>query len=174
MFSWCKLCTEEHIENFKWQQVDIKFTDDALFSGNFDTSAVFILVGVLTLLLLNRTCPVLANSVDPDQLATDQDLHCLSLNMWISTKNLDQVIWLAGNKKLAWYLNLFSMTRVNYLQGSLLLESLKTERRIKAIIVFIKQGAWPVNGFYGEVLQQWEHFSDWLIYRLINWQCPFL
>ena len=25
------------------------------------------------------TCPVLANSVDPDQLA-DLDLHCLSLN----------------------------------------------------------------------------------------------
>ena len=41
---------------------------------------------VLTLLLLNTTCPVLANSVDPDQLAsskkpTDLDLHCLSLNM---------------------------------------------------------------------------------------------
>ena len=40
----------------------------------------------LTLLLLNTTCPVLANSVDPDQLAseeekpTDLDLHCLSLN----------------------------------------------------------------------------------------------
>ena len=34
----------------------------------------------LTLLLLNKSCPVLANSVDPDQLAseTDLDLHCLS------------------------------------------------------------------------------------------------
>ena len=30
----------------------------------------------LTLLLLNKTCPLLANSVDPDL-----DLHCLSLNM---------------------------------------------------------------------------------------------
>ena len=32
---------------------------------------------------------LLANSVDPDQLAsepTDLDLHCLSLNMWISIK----------------------------------------------------------------------------------------
>ena len=46
----------------------------------------------LTLLLLNMTCPVLANSVDPDQLASDLDLHCLSLYMGISIKNLDQVI----------------------------------------------------------------------------------
>ena len=38
------------------------------------------------------TCPVLANSVDPDQLATDLDLHYLSLNMQISIKNPDQVI----------------------------------------------------------------------------------
>ena len=36
------------------------------------------------------TCPVLANSGDPDQLASDLDLHCLSLNMWISIKNPDQ------------------------------------------------------------------------------------
>ena len=39
----------------------------------------------LTLLLLNTTCSVLANSVDRDQLAseegTDLDLHCLSLSM---------------------------------------------------------------------------------------------
>ena len=42
----------------------------------------------LTLLLLSTTGPVLANSVDPDQLAsellkkpTDLDLHSLSLNM---------------------------------------------------------------------------------------------
>ena len=49
-----------------------------------------------TLLLLNMTYPVLANSVDPDQLASEE-LHGLSLNMWISIKNLDQVIWLAGS-----------------------------------------------------------------------------
>ena len=37
----------------------------------------------LTHLLLNTTCHVLANSVDPDQLKklTDLNLHCLSLNM---------------------------------------------------------------------------------------------
>ena len=59
---------------------------------------------------------VLANSADPDQLAseksTDLDLHCLSLNMWISIKNQDQVIWLAGNWKWAWHFNVFSMTKV--------------------------------------------------------------
>ena len=47
----------------------------------------------IRLLLLNMSCPVLANSVDPDQLASeDLDLHCLLLNMWISIKNPDQVI----------------------------------------------------------------------------------
>ena len=50
----------------------------------------------------NPSLAVLANSVDPDQLAsekkpTELDLHCLSLNKWSSIKNLDQVIWLAGN-----------------------------------------------------------------------------
>ena len=50
--------------------------------------SLLIPVVTLTLLLLNTTCPVLANSVDQDQLAseelkkpTDLDLHCLSLNM---------------------------------------------------------------------------------------------
>ena len=73
----------------------------------------FISVWNLTLLLLHTTCSVLANSVDPDQLATYLDLHCLSLNMWISIKNSDQVIWLAGNWKWTWHLNLFSKERVN-------------------------------------------------------------
>ena len=68
----------------------------------------------------NPDMPYFAKSVDPDQLTsseanwsgsalfvinyvkllkkpTDLDLHCLSLNMWISIKNSDQVIWLAGN-----------------------------------------------------------------------------
>ena len=35
----------------------------------------------LTPLLLNKTCPVLANSVDPDQLASELDLHYLLLNV---------------------------------------------------------------------------------------------
>ena len=45
--------------------------------------------------------PAFANSVDPDQLAseeaTDLDLHCLPLRIWIYSKNSDQVIWLAEN-----------------------------------------------------------------------------
>ena len=72
----------------------------------------------LTLLMLNMTCPVLANSVDPDSWLlkepTDLDLHCLSLYLWISIKNPDQVIWLAGNWKWVWHFKLFSMTRVNW------------------------------------------------------------
>ena len=32
------------------------------------------------------------------------------------SKNPDQVIWLAGNYKWAWHLNLFSMTRVKYMR----------------------------------------------------------
>ena len=50
----------------------------------------------LTFLSLNTTYPVLANCVDPDQLASEEanwssdlDLHCLSLNMWISIKTPD-------------------------------------------------------------------------------------
>ena len=37
--------------------------------------------------------------------------------MWISIKNRDQVIWLAGNYKWVWYLNLFSVRRVNIKLG---------------------------------------------------------
>ena len=43
--------------------------------------------------------PCLANSVDPDQLASekpaDLDLHCLSFSMQICIGHLGQVIWLA-------------------------------------------------------------------------------
>ena len=37
--------------------------------GVWDRSIIIVL---LTLLLLNTTCPVLANSVDPDQLASEE------------------------------------------------------------------------------------------------------
>ena len=61
----------------------------------------------------------LANSLDPDQLAskkpTDLDLHCLPINMWIYIKYLDKVIWLAENLKRACHFNLFSRTRANEL-----------------------------------------------------------
>ena len=46
-----------------------------------------------------RIFPAFVNSVDQDQLKkpTDLDLHCLSFNLLICIKNLDQVIWLAEN-----------------------------------------------------------------------------
>ena len=37
--------------------------------------------------------------------------------MWSYINKLDQVIWLAENWKWAWYLNLFSRTRVNFWQS---------------------------------------------------------
>ena len=63
----------------------------------------------LTLLLLNTTCPVLANSVDldqflansvdPDQLASKEANWSGSALFVIKSMNFypDQVIWLAGN-----------------------------------------------------------------------------
>ena len=33
---------------------------------------IFPLINILTLLLVNTSCPVLANSVDPDQLASEE------------------------------------------------------------------------------------------------------
>ena len=71
----------------------------------------------LTLLLLNKICPALANSVDPDQLASEEanwSGSALFVSKYVNfyQKNPDQVIWLARNKKWAWHLNLFSMTKV--------------------------------------------------------------
>ena len=43
---------------------------------------------------LNMSC---LNSVDPDQLASDLDLHSLLLSIWIYINNRHQVIWLADN-----------------------------------------------------------------------------
>ena len=55
----------------------------------------------LTLLLLSTTCPVLANSVDPDQFASEgakwSGSALFVIKNEISIKNLYQVIWLAGN-----------------------------------------------------------------------------
>ena len=57
----------------------------------------------LTLLLLNMTSPFLANSVDPDQLASEEANWSGSALLVIKymyvnfQQNSDQVIWLAGN-----------------------------------------------------------------------------
>ena len=59
------------------------------------------LMGPLTLLLLNTTCPVLANSVDPDHLASEEADWSGSALFVIKYVNVcqkpDQVIWLAGS-----------------------------------------------------------------------------
>ena len=53
-------------------------------------------------------CPVLANSVDPDQLAS-----ALFVIKYVNFyQKPSQIIWLAENLKMVWHLNLFSMTRV--------------------------------------------------------------
>ena len=61
---------------------------------HMQTNIDIFLTFLLTHLLQNTICPVLANSVDPDQLKkpTDLDLHFFLLNMQISFKNPDQVI----------------------------------------------------------------------------------
>ena len=45
---------------------------------------------------------------------TDLVLHCLSFSMWIYSNKLDQVIWLAGNWKWVWHLNLGSIRLEGY------------------------------------------------------------
>ena len=65
---------------------------------------------ILTLLLLNTTCPVLVNSVDPDQLASEESNWSESALFAIKYVNFYQK---PGSSKWAWHLNVFSMTRVN-------------------------------------------------------------
>ena len=65
------------------------------------------------LILLFTTTPTFANSVDPDQMASEQDLHCLSFSLWIWMKTLYGVIWLADSQKWVWLIKLFSRIRVN-------------------------------------------------------------
>ena len=67
---------------------------------------------LLALILLFTTTPTFANSVDPDQMASDLDLHCLSFSLWIWTKTLYDVVWLADSQKWVWLINLFSKRQV--------------------------------------------------------------
>ena len=73
----------------------------------------------LTLLLLNTTCIVLANSVDPDQLASSEANWSGSALFVIKYVNFyhkpRSSNLLAGNYKWARHLNLFSIRRVNTL-----------------------------------------------------------
>ena len=80
--------------------------------------------GALTLILLFTTTPTFANNEAPDQMASeeairwlpkkpsDQDLHCLSFVLWIWTKTLYGVIWLADSQKWVRLIKLFSRIRV--------------------------------------------------------------
>ena len=45
----------------------------------------------LTLVLLNPDISCVSNSVHPDQLASDLDLHCLPSSIQIYNNDLDQV-----------------------------------------------------------------------------------
>ena len=64
-----------------------------------------------------RIYPAFASSVDPDQLTSEEANWSGSALFAIKyvnySNNPDQVIWLAENLKWAWYLNLFSRTRLN-------------------------------------------------------------
>ena len=45
-------------------------------------------------------------------MASDQDLHRLSFSLWIWTKTLYDVIWLADSQKWVWLIKLYSRIRV--------------------------------------------------------------
>ena len=48
----------------------------------------------LTLLLLNTTCPVLANSVDPDQLASESALFVIKyVNFYQKPRSMNLIGW---------------------------------------------------------------------------------
>ena len=63
--------------------------------------------------------------------------------MWISIKNPDQVIWLVGNYKWAWHLNLFSMRRAKMVQFNdfVLWQAYK-------LGLFGKKIIWAFHGWY--------------------------
>ena len=63
-------------------------------TGKSDGNENWQMKSVINPSLAEHDMPVWANSVEKP---TDLDLLCLPLNMWISIKNPDQVIWLAGN-----------------------------------------------------------------------------
>ena len=69
-----------------------------------------LMLNKLTLLLLNMTCPVLANSVDPDQLASSEAIQSGSVLFVIKYVNFYQK--LGSSNLIGWHLNLFSKARV--------------------------------------------------------------
>ena len=60
--------------------------------------------------------PTFANSVDPDQMASEEAIWSgstlFSFSLWIWTKILFDVIWLADIQKWVWLIKLFSRMKV--------------------------------------------------------------
>ena len=68
--------------------------------------------------------------------AIDQNLHCLSFSLWIWTKTLYDVIWLADSQKWVWLIQLFSRIRVKFDQVYF---SFTTSRYVKTAGYFFRQ-----------------------------------
>ena len=120
---------------------------------------------VLTLVLLNPDIFCICKQCRSEE-ATDLDLHCLLLSMWICIHNLDQAIWLAENQNWVWHFNLFSRTRVNCYPLSLsgLIQQMTTwqyffENRLWyfmqiVICLLRRQFVWNVKAcFLGKIFQ---------------------
>ena len=89
---------------------------------------------------------------------TDLDLHCLSLNLWMSIKYPDQVIWLA---KWAWHLNLFSMTRVKQTKVPLNMHKMHMVRSSCACAKYHLGSPFIHSvAFNHSVSRQWRPWSD--------------
>ena len=71
----------------------------------------------LTLTLLFTTTPTFANSVDPDQMASEEAIWSGSTLFVIQFVNLNEniiwYIWLADSQKWVWLIKLFSKIRIN-------------------------------------------------------------
>ena len=88
-----------------------------VFFDNMHFTVKFQKWGMLTLILLFMTTPTFANSVDPDQMASEEAIwsgSTLSFSLWICTKTLYDVIWLADSQKWVWLIKLFNRIRVNW------------------------------------------------------------
>ena len=109
-----------------------------------------------TLLLLIKSCPVLANSADPDQLASEEAnwsgsaLFAIKyVNFYQKLRSRNLIGW-----KWAWHLNLFIMRRVKYFsfmfafleellrksicENSRIIYSISQKKRILSVWVLIK------------------------------------
>ena len=64
------------------------------------------MLDVLTLILLNTSLPTFANSVDPDQMASEEAIwsgSTLLVMQFVNWMNkLYQVIWLVNSQKWVW------------------------------------------------------------------------